>query len=42
LTSTKQEMLQAYNALLKELEARQQGELRPEKRAEEKKSREAV
>jgi len=42
LTSTKQEMLQAYNAVLKELEARQQNELRPEKRAEEKKSREAV
>ena len=41
-TSTKQEMLQAYNAILKELEARQQNELRPEKRAEEKKSREAV
>ncbi len=42
MTSTKQEMLNAYNALLKELEARQQGELRPEKRVEEKKSREAV
>jgi len=42
LTSTKQEMLQAYNAVLKELESRQQNELRPEKRAEEKKSREAV
>lgn len=41
-TNTKQEMLQAYNALLKELEARQQDELRPEKRVEEKKSRDAV
>lgn len=40
--STKQEMLQAYNALLKELESRQEGELRPEKRIEEKKNREAV
>ena len=42
LTSTKQEMLQAYNTLLKELEARQAGELKPEKKIEEKKNREAV
>ena len=42
LTSTKQEMLQAYNSLLKELEARQAGELKPEKKIEEKKTREAV
>lgn len=42
LTSTKQEMLKAYNALLKELEARQESELKPEKKIEEKKSREAV
>ena len=42
LTSTKQEMLQAYNTLLKELEARQEGELKPEKKIEEKKNREAV
>jgi hypothetical protein len=42
LTSTKQEMLQAYNALLKELDARQEGELKPEKKIEEKKNREAV
>lgn len=42
LTSTKQEMLQAYNSLLKELEARQEGELKPEKKIEEKKNREAV
>jgi len=42
LTSTKQEMLKAYNALLKELEAREESELKPEKKIEEKKSREAV
>ncbi len=42
LTSTKQEMLQAYNTLVKELEARQEGELKPEKKIEEKKNREAV
>ena len=35
-------MLQAYNTLLKELEARQEGELKPEKKIEEKKNREAV
>jgi len=42
LTSTKQEMLQAYNTLVKELEASQEGELKPEKKIEEKKNREAV
>jgi hypothetical protein len=42
LTSTKQEMLHAYNTLLKELENKQEGELRPEKKIEEKKNREAV
>jgi hypothetical protein len=42
LTSTKQEMLQAYNVLLKELESRKEGELKPEKKIEEKKNREAV
>jgi hypothetical protein len=41
-SSTKQEMLQAYNALLKELESRQEGELKPEKKIEEKKNREVV
>ena len=41
-TNTKQEMLQAYNALLKELEEKQEGELRPEKKIEEKKIKEAV
>lgn len=42
LTSTKQEMLQAYNTLLKELETKREGELKPEKKIEEKKNREAV
>jgi len=42
ITNTKQEMLQAYNTLLKELETGQEGELKPEKKIEEKKSREAV
>ena len=40
--NTKQEMLQAYNALLKDLESRQEGELKPEKQIEEKKNREVV
>lgn len=42
ITNTKQEMLQAYNALLKELEEKQEGEMKPEKKIEEKKIREAV
>jgi len=41
-TNTKQEMLQAYNVLLKELEEKQEGELKPEKKIEEKKIKEAV
>ncbi len=41
-TNTKQEMLQAYNALLKELEEKREGELKPEKKIEEKKIKEAV
>jgi hypothetical protein len=41
-TNTKQEMLQAYNALLKELEEKREGELKPEKKIEEKKAKEAV
>ena len=42
LTNTKQEMLQAYSVLLKELEARHESELKPEKKLDEKKNREAV
>lgn len=42
LSNTKQEMLEAYNALLKQLEAQREGELKPEKRLEEKKAKEVV
>ena len=42
MTNTKQEMIQAYNALLKQLEEKQAGELKPEKKIEEKKIKEAV
>jgi NADH/NAD ratio-sensing transcriptional regulator Rex len=42
MTSTKQEMLQAYNTLLKQLEEKQAGELKPEKKIEEKKIKESV
>ena len=41
-TNTKQEMLLAYNTLLKELDEKQVGELKPEKKIEEKKTKEAV
>ncbi|MCX5830315.1 MAG: hypothetical protein NT140_00215 [Deltaproteobacteria bacterium] len=41
-TNTKQEMLLAYNSVLKELEEKQAGELKPGKRIEEKKTKEAV
>jgi hypothetical protein len=42
MTSTKQEMIEAYNVLLKQLQEKQSGELKPEKKIEEKKNREAV
>jgi hypothetical protein len=42
MTSTKQEMLEAYNQLQKQLQEKQAGELKPEKRIEEKKVKEAV
>ncbi|MFH1083546.1 MAG: hypothetical protein V1751_09155, partial [Pseudomonadota bacterium] len=42
MTNTKQEMIQTYNALLKQLEEKQAGELKPEKKIEEKKTKEAV
>ncbi len=42
MTNTKQEMIQAYNTLLKQMEEKQAGELKPEKKIEEKKTREAV
>jgi len=42
LSSTKQEMLDAYQDVLRQLEARKEVELKPEKRIEEKKAREVV
>ncbi|MBI4454836.1 MAG: hypothetical protein HY644_02945 [Acidobacteria bacterium] len=42
MTSTKQEMLDAYNTLLKQLQEKRQTELKPEQRVEEKKVREAI
>ena len=42
MTNTKQEMIQAYNTLLKQLEEKQAGELKPEKKIEEKKTKEVV
>jgi hypothetical protein len=42
MTNTKQEMLDAYNTVLKQLQEKQAGELRPEKKMEEKKTKEAV
>jgi len=42
LSNTKQEMLEAYNAVLKQLEAQREAELKPEKRLEEKKAKELI
>jgi hypothetical protein len=42
LSNTKQEMLEAYNAVLKQLEAQREAELKPEKRLEEKKAKEVI
>ncbi len=42
MASTKQEMLSAYNALLKELLQKKEAELKPEKKLEEKKRKEAL
>lgn len=42
MSSTKQEMLEAYNELQKELKQKREAELKPEKKAEEKKAQEAV
>lgn len=41
-SSTKQEMLDAYNAVLKELKEKEEGELKPEKKLEEKKKVEVL
>ncbi|MDI6763697.1 MAG: hypothetical protein QME83_11780 [Thermodesulfobacteriota bacterium] len=42
VSNTKQEMLEAYNAVLKQLEAQREAELKPEKRLEEKKAKEVI
>jgi len=42
LSNTKQEMLEAYQAVLKQLEAQRELELKPEKRLEEKKAKEVI
>ncbi|MBW1714708.1 MAG: hypothetical protein JRJ77_02620 [Deltaproteobacteria bacterium] len=42
MSNTKKEMLDAYNALLKQLQEKRQAELKPEKKIEEKKEREIV
>ena len=42
MSSTKHEMLEAYSALLKQLQEKREGELKPEKKLEEKKTLETV
>jgi len=42
MTSTKKEMLEAYGALLKQLQEKKESELKPAERLEEKKTREVV
>jgi hypothetical protein len=42
LSNTKQEMLEAYQAVLKQLEAQREAELKPEKKIEEKKAKEVI
>ncbi|HUT83614.1 MAG TPA: hypothetical protein VMX95_03105 [Thermodesulfobacteriota bacterium] len=42
MSSTKQEMMDAYSAVLKQTEAMREAELRPEKKLEEKKAKEVV
>src|SRR4030043_345058 len=42
LSNTKQEMLEAYSAILKQLEAQREAELKPEKKLEEKKAKEVI
>jgi len=42
VSNTKQEMLEAYNAVLKQLEAQKEAEMKPEKKLEEKKAKEVV
>jgi len=42
LSNTKQEMLEAYSGILKQLEAQRDAELKPEKKMEEKKAKEVI
>jgi hypothetical protein len=42
LSNTKQEMLAAYNAVLKQLQEKEEAELKPEKKMEERKTKEVV
>ena len=42
MTNTKQEMLDAYHAVLKQMQEKDEAELKPEKKLEEKKQKEAV
>jgi hypothetical protein len=42
LSNTKQEMLEAYSSILKQLEAQREAELKPEKKLEEKKAKEVI
>jgi hypothetical protein len=42
LTNTKQEMMEAYHSLLKQMDERKEAELKPEKKLEEKKAKEVV
>ncbi|MBN1380393.1 MAG: hypothetical protein JXA41_01835 [Deltaproteobacteria bacterium] len=42
MSNTKQEMLDAYGVLLKQLQEKREGELKPEKKVEEKKDKEAI
>jgi hypothetical protein len=42
LSNTKQEMLEAYQAVLKQMEAQREAELKPEKKIEEKKAKEVI
>src|SRR3990172_5012848 len=42
VSNTKQEMLEAYNTALKQLEAQKEAELKPEKKIEEKKAKETI
>ena len=42
MSNTKKEMLDAYNALLKQLQEKKEAELKPEQRIEEKRANEVV